>query len=91
MSKQTFIDREEKCTDLGQFSRKSKAFHSKTNQLVICMATIPDTFFSVPATTKDEHGFISLRDDGELEFRPHTDQGGISPSQYRKAYKKAYK
>jgi hypothetical protein len=87
----TFIDREEKCTKIGQFSRKSKAFHSKTNQLVICMATIPDTFFSIPATTEDEHGYIGLRDDGELEFRPHTDQGGITPDQYRKNYKKGCK
>ena len=86
--KLTYIDPEEKCKDYGYFSRRAKVFHCKTNELVICQASISDTFFSIPATTKDEHGYIAVRDDGELEFRPHTDQSNQSPAEYRKQYKK---
>ena len=85
--KQTFVDPEEKCSDYGQFRRKFKAFHEETGELVIGMATIPDTFFSIPATTKEQHGYVTGRDDGELEFRPHTDQSQ-SPVEFRKQYKK---
>ncbi len=87
---QTFIEPEEKCRDLGQFTRKAKVFHSKTGELVKCRATIPDTFFSVPATTDKEHGYITVRPDWELEFRPHNDQSK-SPAQYRKDYRKRCK
>jgi hypothetical protein len=51
------------------------------------MGGIPDTFFSIPATTKEQHGYVTGRDDGELEFRPHTDQSQ-SPAEFRKQYKK---
>lgn len=88
--KNTYIDPEENCRDIGQFRRKAKVYHSKTNELVLCMATIPDTYFSIPATTKNEHGYITGRDDGELEFRPHTEQN-LTPAQFRADYKKRCK
>jgi hypothetical protein len=84
----TRIDPEEKCKDYGYFTRNALVFHCKTGELVRCKASIPDTFFSIPATTKDEHGYIGLRDDGEFEFRPHTDQSNQSPAEYRKQYRK---
>ena len=86
--KKTFIESEEKCRDYGYFSRKATVFHSVTNELVKCIATIPDTFISIPATTKTEHGYITSRDDGELEFRPHTNQTEQTPAEFRKQYKK---
>ncbi len=84
----TFIDPEEKCRDIGYFSRRATVFHSLTGKLVNCRATIPDTFFSIPATTATEHGYITGRDDGELEFRPHTDQEDENPVEFRKNYRK---
>lgn len=83
----TSIDLEEKCRDYGTFARKAKAFHSKTGELVTCRADIADTFFSIPATTETEHGYVTIRNDGELEFRPHTEQSE-TPAEYRKQYKK---
>ena len=85
--KLTSIEPEEKCRDYGQFNRKATVFRSVTGELVKCQAAIPDTFFTIPATTKMEHGYITVRDDGELEFRPHTSQI-ISPAEWRKQYKK---
>ena len=85
--KQTSIDREEVQNDYGQFRRKVVAFHKDTGELVKCRADIPDTFFSIPATTKDQHGYITGRDDGELEFRPHTNQTQ-TPAAFRNQYKK---
>lgn len=88
--KNTFIDPEEKCKDIGHFTRNALVYHSiRTGGLVKCKATIPDTFFSIPATTNEEHGYITSRNDGELEFRPHTDQSKETPAQFRKNYKKA--
>ena len=69
------------------FTRQAIVFHSVTGKLVRCKATIPDTYFSIPATTKTEHGYIGSREDGELEFRPHTTQT-LSPVEWRKQYKK---
>ena len=83
----TSIQSEEVQSDYGQFRRKALAFHQKTGELVKCRGDIPDTFFSIPATTKTETGYITGRDDGELEFRPYTDQSQ-SPAAYRKQYKK---
>lgn len=83
----TWIDREEVCRDIGQFNRRATVFHISTGKLVNCRAAIPDTFFSIPATTATEHGYITGRDDGELEFRPHTDQTK-TPAEFRKEYRK---
>jgi len=85
----TSIDSEGVQADYGQFRRRAKVFHRTTGELVACRADIPDTFFSIPATTKTEDGFISIRDDGELEFIPHTHQ--VGPVQYRKDVRKAYR
>ena len=89
-AKGTWIEAEEACTDYGQFKRRARAIHEKTNELVDCRADIPDTYFSIPATTKTEHGFITSRDGGELVFIPHTEQTQ-TPAEFRKATKKAYK
>lgn len=87
----TFIDSEEVCTDIGQFRRRALAIHSKTGQLVACKAAVADTFFSIPAVTPTEHGYITGgRDDGELEFRPHTDQT-MTPTKYKKDYRRRCK
>jgi hypothetical protein len=86
-NKKTFVDPEEVCSDIGQFRRRFKAFHHKTGELVKGKCAIADTFFSLPATTDTEHGYVTSRDDGELEFRPHTDQSE-TPAEYRKAYHK---
>lgn len=83
----THIETEEKCTDIGQFRRNAIVFHKDTGELVTCRATIPDTYFSIPATTDTQHGYIGIRDDGELEYRPHDSQD-VSPADYRKQYAK---
>lgn len=88
--KTTSIDPEEKCQFHGQFRRIAKAYHSKTGELVKCRAALPDTFFSIPATTRTEHGFITFRDDGELEFIPHMEQTE-SPLIFRRNYRKSCK
>lgn len=83
----TWIDREERCRHIGSFARRATVFHSVTGKLVNCRAAIPDTVFSIPATTATEHGFITGRDDGELEFVPHIVQRE-SPEDFRKSYRK---
>ena len=85
--KQTSIQSEEVQNDYGHFGRIARAFHKDTGEIVNCRADIPDTFFSIPATTKDQHGCITGRDDGELEFRPHTNQTQ-TPASFRNQYKK---
>jgi hypothetical protein len=84
----TWIEGEEMCSYIGQFRRRAYVTHCKTNENVLCVAGIPDTYFSIPATTETEHGYITGKDNGNgLEFRPHTDQTQ-SPADYRKQYKK---
>ena len=76
--------------DYGQFRRKGKVFHRKTGKLVSVRADIADTYFSIPATTATEHGFISVNEDTkELQFTPHTRQTQ-TPANFRKSTKKAY-
>lgn len=78
-------------TDYGQFRRKGKVFHKNTGKLVSVRADIADTYFSIPAVTATEHGFISVNEDtNELQFTPHTEQTQ-TPAEYRKSLKKAYK
>lgn len=84
----TWIDAEMVCSDIGQFRRRGKVRHCKTGQLVSVLGAIPDTYFSIPATTKTEHGYVTSADDGALEFRPHTEQTQ-SPAEYRKEYRRA--
>lgn len=86
----TWIEAEEACSDYGQFKRKAIAKHNVTGELVNCRVDIADTFFSIPATTKTETGYITGTDLGELEFRPHISQDE-TPAQYRKSVKRAYK
>jgi len=82
--KGTWIDPEEVCSDIGQFRRKGEARHEDTGELVRIRASTPDTFFSIPATTDKQHGFVTS-DDGVLVFNPHTDQD-ISPKEYRRRH-----
>jgi hypothetical protein len=78
-------------SDYGQFRRKGKVFHRVTGKLVSVRADISDTWFSIPATTVAEHGFLSMNDETkELQFTPHTEQTE-TPAQFRKSLKKAYK
>jgi hypothetical protein len=84
----TWIEGEMMQDDYGQFKRRGLVVHSVTNELVTVRLDIADTYFSIPATTNKEHGYITGNGDtGEFEFRPHTDQSQ-SPSDYRKQYRK---
>lgn len=88
--RKTRIDPEEVQTDYGQFRRKGGCYHHKTGELVKVRADIADTWFSIPATTETETGYVTSRDDKELEFRPHTTQDE-TPEEFRKRIRKAYK
>jgi hypothetical protein len=89
----TWIEGEMWCTDYGQFKRRGLVRHEKTKELVKVRCDIPDTFFSIPATTETEHGFVFVMGgaEEEFEFCPHTDQKGMTPAEYRKSVKKSYK
>ncbi len=87
----TWIESEMFCSDHGKFERKGIVRHAKTGQLVRVRLDIADTWFSIPATTATEHGYVTGdTDTGELQFRPHTEQS-VSPSQFRKDTRKAYR
>ena len=92
----TWIDSEDVQTDYGQFRRRGLVIHCKTKQLVKVRLDMPDSFFSAPATTDTEHGFVTTFDNEhnngikDFEFRPHTDQT-MTPSEYRRSVKEAYK
>ena len=84
----TSVDPEEKQTDYAQFRRRFKAYHAGTGHLVSGKADIPDTWFSIPAVTKQECGYLTFREDGELEFRPYTNQQQ-NPQDYVKQQRRA--
>lgn len=90
----TWVESEMLCSDYGKFERRGLVRHSKTGQLIKVRADVPDTYFSMPATTKNEHGCITRVDLDEygieLYFFPHRDQGQ-TPAQFRKETRKAYK
>lgn len=81
-SADTWVDSEEVCSDIGQFRRKFRAIHQDTRCVVRGKAAVADTFFSIPATTVKEHGFLT-NENGVLVFVPHTDQSQ-TPADYRK-------
>lgn len=85
----TWIEGEMWCTDYGQFRRRALARHKKTNELVLCHADIPDTYFSIPACTESEHGYITSSETG-FEFNPDLDQSQPI-KQWKKQYRKVYK
>ena len=64
--KNTSIEPVERCSDYGQFRREFVALHDKTGAVVRGRADIPDTHFSIPATTDHEHGFLMINDEDEL-------------------------
>lgn len=87
----TWIEGEMMCSDVGQFRRRAYVIHKQTGQLVLCTATIPDTYFSIPATTKTETGYITSEEVDAVNrfvFVPHTEQNE-TPAAFRKAYRKA--
>jgi hypothetical protein len=86
----TWVEGEMACSDYGQFRRRAVAKHEKTGKLVNCRADVPDTWFSIPATTKTEIGFLTFNDASELIFHPYPNQDE-TPAQYRKSVKRAYK
>lgn len=81
----TYLESEAACNMPWQFKRKGKASHDKASKPVKVRAAVADTFFSIPATTKEEHGYLYM-DNGVLTFAPHDDQPK-TPSQYRKRYR----
>lgn len=83
---ETWMDEEEVQTDYGQFRRKFVANHRFSNRKVAGRADIPDTCFSIPATTPVEHGYLSVDSEGVLIFTPHTNQDE-SVVEYRKRVK----
>jgi hypothetical protein len=83
----TWIEGELWCTEYGQFSRRGLVRHSTTGELIKVRCDIPDTYFSMPATSRNQHGYVTSNDNKEFEFRPHTDQIQ-SPKDFRKQYKK---
>ena len=89
---ETWLEGEMWNTDYGQFRRRGLVRHAKqSGVLVKVRCDVPDTYFSIPATTDTEHGYVTVNNDtGELEFRPHTDQAKMTPAQFRKSVKKAY-
>ena len=74
---QTHLDGEENCLDYGKYQRNGLVFHKATGELIPCKADIPDTMFSVPSCTANEHGSLGLRKDGEWEFAPAKIQVGV--------------
>lgn len=92
----TWIEGEMWCTDYGQFRRRALVYHKDTDQLVSCKADVPDTFFSIPAYTKTEHGFITCREEPDTNkptgfvFNPDKDQSQ-SVKDWKKEYKKCYR
>ena len=90
----TWVESEMLCTDHGKFERRGLVRHTQTDELVKVRVDVPDTYFSAPATTKTEHGYmtvIDLKEYGvELHFIPHTDQNQ-SPSNFLKETRKAYR
>lgn len=91
---ETCIEGECLCTDHGKFERRGLVRHEKTKGLVRVRLDIPDTWFSIPATTATEHGFVTSREDAagaaEFLFVPHTEQTK-TPAQFRKETRAAYK
>lgn len=85
----TWLEGEMMCSDYGQFRRRGYVRHSVSKVLVLVRCDISDTFFSIPATTEREHGYV-CGDNGEYEFRAHTEQTE-TPAQYRASIKRAYK
>jgi len=83
----TCIESEELCTDYGKFERKGEVRHKVSRELIRVRADIADTWFSIPATSDIEHGYVTAQEkvDGlrELVFIPHTNQLDETPAQYR--------
>jgi hypothetical protein len=85
----TWIEGEMMNTDYGQFRRRGLVWHATKQELVKVRLDVPDTYFSIPATTDTEHGYVRI-ENGEFEFVPHTEQS-VSPAQFRKELKASYK
>ena len=85
---ETWIESETFCKDYGQFTRRGLVRYK--GGVVAVKASIPDTFFSIPATTNTEHGYVTSKEENgknEFIFVPHTEQTE-TPVEWRKQYKK---
>lgn len=85
----TWIEGEEMCSDYGQFRRRGLVRHRDTKKLVRVRLDIPDTYFSIPATTTSQHGYVT-QSEGSLEFCPHTEQNQ-TPAEYRRSVRQSYR
>lgn len=85
----TWLESEQVQSDYGQFQRRGLVRHVYSRRLVRVWADIPDTYFSIPATTQKESGYVS-NDEDELVFTPYEDQSQ-TPAEFRKEVKGAYK
>ena len=87
----TQIESEGLCSDYGRFERKGEVRHVLSKQLVRVRADIADTWFSIPATTATENGYVTSREEAdgskELVFIPYTSQNE-RPAQYRARVRK---
>lgn len=89
----TWLDSEVVQSDYAQFRRRGIVRHALTNALIPIWADMPDTYFSTPAITKNEAGYISITecrpDYGDyLTFHPYKDK---KPGELKKELRKAYK
>ena len=84
----TCMESDELCTDYGKFERKGEVRHKVSRELIRVRADLADTWFSIPATSDIEHGYVTAQENpdgirGELVFIPHTNQLDETPAQYR--------
>lgn len=62
-AKETWIEQEEMCHDVGKFSRRFVARDEKTNEIVKGIASIPDTYFTIPVKVRGRRGYLETRTD----------------------------
>jgi hypothetical protein len=88
----TCMESDEFCTDYGKFERKGEVRHKVSRELIRVRADLSDTWFSIPATTTTEHGYVTAQEEvdsrQELVFIPHTNQLDETPAQYRARWRK---
>lgn len=68
LAKGTFLRDEEVCYPDGKMRRKGAAIHAESGRLVAVRAGIADTYFTVPARSGKERGFLTVEEDGEGRF-----------------------
>lgn len=86
----TWLESEQVQSDYGQFQRRGLVRHAVSGKLIRVWADIPDTYFSAPATTEKESGYLLAANGEEIIFMPYEDQSQ-TPAEFRKEVKGAYK